>query len=531
MQRRNNLVEFRKRAPVPMLEAAPIGNDNRIGATPLDDGMVTTTPFNSIEDYRAHVSAGFRALTPAFGDHGVVLAMVLADLTVLVLSGLLAGLVYHEFLNGDAGPIRLYGSLSVLFSAIFAALMLSGDHYQVIGLNDRQRTIRDALTRFVVAFSLVVCVMFMAKIADDYSRMTLVAQFALGLIALFTWRSTAHWLLSRATKFGLVRARRVALVGPDAAVLNFARHFQPWNDGVYVVATSTIDPVRLAAVRDGRSELTDAEREKLERDCREAAPDDVILVLPWDAEGLIRDIVLTLASVPAAIHVAPERMISWLKEPSFAAVGSTTTLSVIRSPLSAGEHLIKRLFDITVSLTALILLSPVMLAAALAVKLQDRGPVFYRQARHGFNQRAFDILKFRSMRVEPEGAEFKQATKADARITPIGRFLRATNIDELPQLFNVLRGDMSLVGPRPHALQHNEAFEDRIVLYARRHNVKPGITGWAQVNGFRGPTDTLEKMDARVDYDLFYIDNWSLLLDLRIILMTVLSRRAYRNAH
>jgi Undecaprenyl-phosphate glucose phosphotransferase len=532
-QRRNNLVDFRKKSGPPMPVPDVAINHNVVALThaamaqPLPD----PAPFATLDQYHAHVASGFRALTPLFSDRSIAALVAIADFVVLIVSGLLAGMIYHLMLLGDVGPFRLYGSFSVLIAAIFTAVMMAGDHYQVLRLSDRQRMVRDALLRFTVAFSLVVCGMFMAKLADDYSRATLVSQFAMGMSALLLLRSIAHWMLKRATKFGLVRARRVALVGPEQAVLSFARQFQPWNDGVFVVATSHIEPARIAALRDGRSALTNEEREKLEEECRASSPDDVILVLPWDAETLIRDIVLTLSSVPAAIHVAPERMISWLQEPSFAAVGSATTLSVIRAPLSTGEHLMKRLFDIVVSSTALLLASPVMLVSALVIKLQDGGPVFYRQARHGFNQHAFDILKFRSMRVAPPDAAFRQATAKDDRITPFGRFLRASNIDELPQLFNVLRGDMSLVGPRPHALQHNEDFEDRIVLYARRHNVKPGITGWAQVNGFRGPTDTLEKMDQRVDFDLSYIDNWSLFLDLRIILLTVFSRRAYRNAH
>jgi exopolysaccharide biosynthesis polyprenyl glycosylphosphotransferase len=241
--------------------------------------------------------------------------------------------------------------------------------------------------------------------------------------------------------------------------------------------------------------------------------------------------VLTVSSVPAAIHVAPERMISWLQAPNYTAVGNTTTLSIIREPLTTTEQMMKRLFDIALSAGALIALSPVLILAAVAIKLQDNGPVFFRQKRHGFNQDPFEILKFRTMTQAASTGEFVQAQKNDNRITWIGRLLRRSNIDELPQLINVLKGDMSLVGPRPHALAHNEAFEDRITLYARRHNVRPGITGWAQVNGHRGPTDTLEKMDNRVDHDLYYIDNWSLLLDLRIIVMTVFARRAYRNAH
>ena len=168
---------------------------------------------------------------------------------------------------------------------------------------------------------------------------------------------------------------------------------------------------------------------------------------------------------------------------------------------------------------------------AVAIKLESRGPVLFWQKRHGYNNATIQVAKFRSMVVADDGGCFIQAKPKDERVTQVGRVLRRTNIDELPQLFNVLRGDMSIVGPRPHATTHNEMFEGRILPFSRRHNIKPGITGWAQVNGHRGETDTLEKMQRRVEHDLYYIDNWSFLLDMKIILLTLFSKRAYINAY
>jgi exopolysaccharide biosynthesis polyprenyl glycosylphosphotransferase len=191
---------------------------------------------------------------------------------------------------------------------------------------------------------------------------------------------------------------------------------------------------------------------------------------------------------------------------------------------------VKRSFDISVAVLALLMLSPLLLVVSLAIWLDSRGPVFFRQTRHGYNNEAIRVLKFRSMTTTEEGHHFKQAIKNDPRVTRVGRILRRTNIDELPQLVNVLLGEMSIVGPRPHPIALNEAFADRISPFARRHKVKPGITGWAQVNGFRGETDTLEKMQGRIECDLYYIDNWSHILDFKIILMTLLSKRAYVNA-
>lgn len=176
------------------------------------------------------------------------------------------------------------------------------------------------------------------------------------------------------------------------------------------------------------------------------------------------------------------------------------------------------------------MLSPLLLTVAIAIKLDSRGPVLFRQRRHGYNNETIEVFKFRSMMQSDDCGNFVQAARNDSRVTRIGAYLRRTNIDELPQLINVLRGEMSIVGPRPHATAHNSMFEDKIFVFSRRHVVKPGITGWAQVNGYRGPTDTLEKMKRCVEYDLYYIDNWSFWLDVRIVIMT-LFRMAYANAY
>jgi exopolysaccharide biosynthesis polyprenyl glycosylphosphotransferase len=179
----------------------------------------------------------------------------------------------------------------------------------------------------------------------------------------------------------------------------------------------------------------------------------------------------------------------------------------------------------------LVFAAPFLLAIAALIKLDSPGPVLFRQRRHGFNQSEFRVFKFRTMTTLDDGRIVRQATKNDSRITRVGRHLRRFNLDELPQLLNVLLGQMSLVGPRPHALTHNDHYEELIRLYARRHNVKPGITGWAQVNGFRGETRAVRDMQRRVEHDFHYIDNWSLFFDVKILLLTVLSPKTYRNAY
>ena len=200
-------------------------------------------------------------------------------------------------------------------------------------------------------------------------------------------------------------------------------------------------------------------------------------------------------------------------------------------PITPFDRAVKRAFDIVAAIVGLILLSPLFVIVSLAIKLDSPGPVLFRQARHGYNNEPIRVLKFRSMTVMENGDNFTPVTKHDTRVTRLGRFLRRTDIDELPPLFNVVAGDMSIVGPRPHATAQNDTFAELISSFSRRHNVKPGITGWAQVNGYRGDADTLEKMQRRLEHDLYYIDHWSLLFDLRIILLTAFSREAYVNAY
>jgi exopolysaccharide biosynthesis polyprenyl glycosylphosphotransferase len=237
-----------------------------------------------------------------------------------------------------------------------------------------------------------------------------------------------------------------------------------------------------------------------------------------------------LSEIPAGLHVILVEAATFLAPARIVEFGNTVTMQVLRPPLSQLQRMAKRVFDVLVAAAGLVILSPLLTIVAIAVKLDSAGPVLFRQTRHGYNNETIGVFKFRSMTQADDG-EFVQAVRNDSRITPVGAILRRTNIDELPQLINVLRGEMSIVGPRPHATAHNKMFEGKISVFSRRHVVKPGITGWAQVNGYRGATETLEKMQRRVEHDLYYIDNWSFWLDLRIMAMTLFSKTAYTNAY
>ena len=248
----------------------------------------------------------------------------------------------------------------------------------------------------------------------------------------------------------------------------------------------------------------------------------IYLSLPMASQPRILHVLDELKDTTASIYFVPDMFITDLIQGRSGSVCGMPVISVCESPFTGSNGLIKRASDIILSLLILMLIAPLLLLIAIAIKLDSPGPIIFKQRRYGLDGEEILVYKFRSMRVCEDGDTIRQAQKGDARITRIGAFLRKNSLDELPQFVNVLQGRMSIVGPRPHAVAHNEIYRNLIKGYMIRHKVKPGITGWAQVNGYRGETRTLDKMQARIDHDLDYLRNWSLRLDLHIILKTIL---------
>jgi exopolysaccharide biosynthesis polyprenyl glycosylphosphotransferase len=256
----------------------------------------------------------------------------------------------------------------------------------------------------------------------------------------------------------------------------------------------------------------------------------VVLVAQLDDLNRLERLAEHLKRFAVNVAVVPASDNTTFKFLDVVPLGANNALRVLRKPMGWAEAALKRLFDLGGALVGLVLLSPFFAVLAVLIKLDSSGPVFYRQERRGFNGEIFRIWKFRSMRVLESGHQMTQARQGDDRITRVGRIIRALSIDELPQLLNVLHGEMSLVGPRPHAVVHDDALGSQLASYAHRQRIKPGITGWAQVNGFRGETTTYAQIEGRTRHDLYYIDNWSIFLDIWIIVLTLVSRKAHRNA-
>ncbi|MBZ8132510.1 undecaprenyl-phosphate glucose phosphotransferase [Afifella sp. IM 167] len=376
---------------------------------------------------------------------------------------------------------------------------------------------------WAAVFGVFSLVLFFFRAGEDFSRLWLAVWFICGFCMLGIARLMLARLVREWTRNGLLE-RRAVLVGggPEAVSLIHALDAEPDNDIRICGIFDDRDGERAPAVQEGFPRL--GRIDELVEFGRRAQIDLLIVALPLTAERRLLELMKQLWVLPVDIRLAANTTRLRFRPRSYSFIGSVPFLDLFDKPIAGWDSVVKRLFDMTIASLALILLSPVLLAVAIAVKLDSRGPVFFRQHRYGFNNELIGVFKFRSMYTEMTDANAARlVTRDDPRITRVGRFIRRTSLDELPQLVNVLKGDLSLVGPRPHALQAKAAdqlYEQVVDGYFARHRVKPGITGWAQVNGWRGETDTQEKLERRVEYDQFYIENWSVLFDLYILFLT-----------
>ncbi|MBV8568645.1 MAG: undecaprenyl-phosphate glucose phosphotransferase [Methylobacteriaceae bacterium] len=453
--------------------------------------------------------------------------VLVTEVAVIVALSMLTNIAYHEFVYGEAERSSLFLEVGILSSTVFAVASVFRDDYEIANFYSGAPHDRNVIGLWNLTLLILLVIFFVTKRMDVYSRGAIIGFYLAGLPIMPLVRKCFVRVVAAGRRHGLITGKRIYVVGTEEEVSRLHARQQPWNFGLSVIG-STLLPSQAgaaAATSKGAAEIAAAVE-----DVRALRPDAVVLVVPWSRTDLIEYCIDSFLNIPAEIHLGPEPILERFSNPRMKQFGSISTLRLVRQPLLPIEALGKRLFDIFFAGSALVLVMPLLAIVALLIRLDSPGPVLFRQRRYGFNQEAFWIIKFRTMVTLDDGDVVPQVTVNDPRVTRLGRWLRRLNIDELPQLLNVLKGEMSIVGPRPHALAHNREFEQRIALYARRHNVKPGITGLAQVNGLRGETDTDLKMRQRIDDDLYYIDNWSLSLDLKIIALTLLSPSSYRNA-
>jgi putative colanic acid biosynthesis UDP-glucose lipid carrier transferase len=460
-----------------------------------------------------------------------------------ILTGLVRACDLAAALGGAIVAYALrYGSISAaveycMFTLLGTVLLVNYLHLSHAYDFEAIRRLRAQISKvFVSWFAVIIALSSLAYffgLSSGFSRGWMVIWFCTTLLMLLTTRVVAVALIARWQHSGQL-VRRIAIIGTPKRVERVARHVAS-QEGVAVV--STVTSVRRVASHttshNGTPQLVGSgDVDKLLSLARSCEIDEIIVVSRSLLDPALRDLVRTLRSFAIEVRLYAIGLHHSLPPGKLDLVFGLPLLSIVERPLTGWTRVAKRAEDVCISSVLLLFLFPLIALIALAIKLDTPGPVLFRQDRLGFNNNPVRVFKFRSMHHRPEREDMaEQVRRNDTRVTRIGRLLRRTSLDELPQLFNVLMGDMSLVGPRPHPLALNEKFAHVIDGYLARHRVKPGITGWAQVNGLRGETDTIDKMQRRVEHDLYYIDNWSLVFDLKILFSTVFVGFVHENAY
>jgi len=451
-----------------------------------------------------------------------------ADAFVIVVSSILSGIGYQLSMGNPVPSILPHCAVGLLASFIYILRMSGGGYYDFPDSAKPRVETTEILVCWFTTGLLLAFFAFLLKIGVAYSRGAFVIFYFVAPAGLLTVRRVTKLALANAVSAGTIGRRDIVLIGD----FHELAAIEP-KDALAFFGSSDVTRFNFSLETDADARNT-ADAKVLELvadfvrrlDCKE-----VILAIPWsDAERMefVRD---HLKNLPVAVKLLPDTRVRSLTNYASSARQRVLTVEIQRAPLSTAERLVKRAMDLVIASLALVFLAPVMVLTALAIKLDSPGPVIFRQFRKGFNGKQFMMFKFRTMSVMENGPTVVQATRNDPRVTPIGKLLRSASIDELPQLINVLRGEMSLIGPRPHALAHDNYFETVLSDYAFRHHVKPGMTGWAQCNGARGATPTLEQISERVKLDLWYINNWSLWLDIQILIKTFFEVLRKRNAY
>jgi putative colanic acid biosynthesis UDP-glucose lipid carrier transferase len=432
-----------------------------------------------------------------------------------------AGFVAYEYLVfGTFSDPSLFVGIGLVLATIVTLAMHSCSAYRSSAFLSFRHQAKLICVLVPASLIFLLTVIFFLKLGATFSRGSILSTAAIatgGLVGIrFIWSRYLPWALVN----GTLRMRQVLLICHD--------DFRTED----VAAKAALSGIRVSEIMhfepDGT--LPAAAYEALGSE-HSLDVDEVLIVWRGQDMGKLESLLVHLRRSIMPVSVAFDGFAGQVVRGAPQAISGMVAFQTQQPPLTLFERSVKRIFDIVVAATALIVLMPLLLCVAIAVKLESRGPVLFLQWRKGYGGRAFRIFKFRSMHVLEDAEDVKQAQKGDPRVTTIGRLIRASSVDEIPQLWNILRGEMSVVGPRPHAVAHDVHYDALIAKYAYRRHMKPGLTGWAQVNNCRGETETIEKMEERVHYDLWYIENWSFLLDVKIIIKTALKLTEFNRVY
>jgi Undecaprenyl-phosphate glucose phosphotransferase len=450
------------------------------------------------------------------------------DVIIVLLSCLAGGIGYQLAAGYSMPDIMPLCTVGLLAGFIHVVRMNWDGYYDFPDSAKSGVEVREILVCWFTTGLLLALLAFLLKIGVNYSRGAFVVFYFLAPIGLLGIRKLSKLVVATAVSSGAIGRRNIVLIGDFNEVTklesrNLLALFGAPEVNRFILSREVDPSIRSSADIGVIDSVVNFVRR---HNCQE-----ILLALPWgdvDRIEFVRDQIKTL---PASALLLPDTHVRSLTNYKSSTRQRVMTIEIQRAPLSKSQRFVKRTFDIVVAGPALLFFLPIMALTALAIKLDSPGPIIFRQNRKGFNGAQFVIFKFRTMTVQENGPAVVQATRDDLRVTAIGKLLRSASIDELPQLLNVLKGDMSLIGPRPHALAHDNYFESVLSDYAFRHHVKPGITGWAQCNGARGETPSIEHISERVRLDLWYINNWSIWLDIQIFVKTFFEVLRKRNAY
>ena len=483
----------------------------------------------SLSKVAQEVAAQYRrdTMSPVMVSGG----MRLIEFGLLLVSGFLIYIYYLGFL----GHLGWQYPVVILTASLAAVIFLEiADCYQLQSLLKPGSALGRVLLCWVGTFALLAIAAFFMKVSEDFSRLIFGAWFAAGIVLLVGLRLIVARVIRRWARNGRMERRAVIVGGGQAAeVLIRSIEQQPFNDIRICGIFDDRDNRRSPPIVAGYPKLGTVS--ELLEFARIARIDMLIVSLPLTAETRVLQLLKKLWVLPVDIRLSAHSNQLQFRPRSYSFIGAVPMLDIFDKPINDWDSVAKRAFDILFSLLGIIAFSPVMLATAIAIKFDSKGPVLFKQKRHGFNNEVIEVYKFRSMYADQsDPTARKSVTKNDPRVTRVGRFIRKTSIDELPQFFNSLFGSLSLVGPRPHAVaaqSHNLLYNEVVDGYFARHKVKPGVTGWAQINGWRGEMDTDEKIRKRTEFDLYYIENWSLWFDIKILFLTPIRLLNTENAY
>jgi Undecaprenyl-phosphate glucose phosphotransferase len=441
------------------------------------------------------------------------------DLSWIVVLGVFAGLLYDSVALGGNGEAKNHLGSGIAVATLYSAFGHAAQLYRGPNLLRLKWQVERSALIWLTVFAFLASIAFLLKTGAAFSRGEMLLFFTSGIFATAVMRLVVAHLCTFVISSGALKPTRVILVGlADQLAANDAlRALERYGYAVVGVFSLPADGDRAFD-----EDALKARLREVTRYVRDMDIDEIIVAIPWSSTDLLGEVENELRVLPVPVKLVPDTMTGRVLDRPLFELGPTKAVQLQRAPLSAVQRNLKQGMDGILAATCLVLLVPFLAVMTAAIRLESPGPAFFLQTRVGFKGRPFKIYKFRTMSTLDDGPVIVQATKNDHRVTHLGALLRKLSIDELPQLLNVLRGEMSLVGPRPHALAHDNEYDRLIATYAIRHKMKPGITGWAQVNGFRGETPEIGMMKRRVESDLWYIESWSLWLDIRILLLTVI---------